>query len=707
MDFIQQFKAAMANDNIIMSEPIIPDGDLHRFYVDGDSANTLNGWYVLHNGELPRGAYGCWRRHPGETIKWSLKSETLMTVEEKARYFASIAAAKEKQFKAKEAAHAKAKETAKSIWSNTPPANNNHPYLSKKKVRAYGIRATRNGKLIIPLFDANKELSSLQFISGEGNKVFLKDGVIKGCYFSIGKLTETIYLAEGYATAATIYQATNCCVVIAFNCTNLLAVATLIRKKYPGKTLILAADNDKFTICNNGLNKAREAAQNLGIEITFPCFDGLNISNKPTDFNDLMSLVGIEEVKKQLVKNLSTPIQECQEIIAPSKTVCNNTQYHCIADIEAKPINWLWEGHIARGKVSIIAGNPGIGKSQLTASIAAIVTTGGLWPLDQTSCIQSKVIFLSAEDDAADTIRPRLEAAGADLSHIFIPNNRKNFDLKNDLDFLDDTLHKIGNVGLMIIDPITAYLGNTDSHKNAEVRALLAKLSDLASKHKTAVICVSHLNKSGNNDALMRVMGSLAFVAAARAAFIVIQDPTDSCRRLFLPMKNNIGNDRTGFAFNIAPYQLSNGINTSKVVWAKEAVTTTVGEVMSLQQNTEERGALEDAKEFLSIILANGEVSVVTIRTEAKNAGYSWTTICRAKKELQIMANKSGFKDGWHWTLPAKTVKNHEECHTKNMTVFDNLDYLRDKINEQIDNCKTTKNTLFIAQNPQREVLTL
>ncbi|TXT23311.1 MAG: hypothetical protein FD134_2216, partial [Gallionellaceae bacterium] len=293
--------------------------------------------------------------------------------------------------------------------------------------------------------------------------------------------------------------------------------------------------------------------------------------------------------------------------------------YRRASDVKAKPINWLWPGRIARGKVSMLAGNPGLGKSQITASMAATVTTGGMWPVDRARCQRGNVVFLSAEDDAEDTIRPRLEAAGADLSRVFIldavvdgyradgSEALRGFNLKTDLHRLGKMLDEIGGAALIVIDPITAYLGEADSHKNAEIRALLAPLSDLAAKHGAAVVCVSHLNKSAGGEALMRVTGSLAFVAAARAAFIVTKDPEDDARRLFLPLKNNIGNDQTGLAFAIQAAQVKSAtglIETSRIAWEPEAVTVTADEAVSTASNPEEHSDMQDAKIFLRDLLS-------------------------------------------------------------------------------------------------------
>ncbi|MBA2352294.1 MAG: AAA family ATPase, partial [Burkholderiales bacterium] len=162
--------------------------------------------------------------------------------------------------------------------------------------------------------------------------------------------------------------------------------------------------------------------------------------------------------------------------------------YRRVSDVQAVPIRWLWKGRIARGKVSLLAGNPGLGKSQIAVHMAAIVSTGGTWP-DGAECGQGNVIILSAEDDAADTIRPRLEAVGADLTRVFILDAivdsysadgeecGRAFNLKSDVGKLEAMLSEIGGVALIVIDPVSAYLGDTDSHKNADVRAILSPLS--------------------------------------------------------------------------------------------------------------------------------------------------------------------------------------------------------------------------------------
>lgn len=340
--------------------------------------------------------------------------------------------------------------------------------------------------------------------------------------------------------------------------------------------------------------------------------------------------------------------------------------FQCVAEIEAKPIRWLWPDRIARGKITMIAGNPGLGKSQLTLNLAAIVSTGGSWPRTGGKSERASVLLISAEDDPADTIRPRLEAAGADLSRCHI-SREPGFSLADDLGRLSAAIAACPGVALVIIDPISAYLGGIDGHKNAEVRALLAPLMELASKHEVAVVCISHLNKGGGSEAMMRVTGSLAFTATARAAYLVAKDPDIPERRLFTPMKNNLGDDRTGYSFTVESHRLNSVIETSRIVWGEDAVETTADDALMEPMDGEERSALEEAVEFLRETLAEGPMSAKTIRSDSETAGHSWRTVQRAKQALGVVIEKSGMRGGWQWRLPPKDAKNAEDSQEINV----------------------------------------
>jgi putative DNA primase/helicase len=278
------------------------------------------------------------------------------------------------------------------------------------------------------------------------------------------------------------------------------------------------------------------------------------------------------------------------------------------------------------------------------------------------------VLFLTAEDDAGDTLRPRLEAAGADVKHIHLiegvvvgctgestPRNRL-FSLVADLEALSQKLRTMPNAAVLIMDPISAYLGNTDSHKNSEVRGLLAPLGELAARHNIAVIGISHLTKAACEQALMRVSGSLAFVAAARAAYLVAHDQTNQTRRLFVPFKNNLGPDGTGLAYRIEPATVpsaTSAIDTSRVVWEPESVTISADEAM--RSPAPDTSALKDAEEWVQEVLGDGQyLPAKEVFALAREHGISRTTLRRAAKNLGIKPKKEGRTGPWSWGLPAE-----------------------------------------------------
>ncbi len=347
------------------------------------------------------------------------------------------------------------------------------------------------------------------------------------------------------------------------------------------------------------------------------------------------------------------------EVSGPPKTVSTGNESHSAptepftrrySDIAPVPIRWLWPGKIARGKVTLIAGNPGLGKSQLTASIAATVTRGGTWPVSGGNSILGDALFVSAEDDAADTIRPRLDAAGADTARCH-ELRFKGFTLDS-MGALEAAADEIGDsLALIVIDPITAYMGRADSHKNAEVRAVMAGLAEFASRRSAAIVCVTHLNKSSGTDALARVAGSLAYVAAARAVFLVAKAEEDESSRLFLPMKNNIGRDTEGLAFTVEGVNLPSGIETSRVRWEGTSVTITASELLVASQSGRD-DAVSDAAEFLQTYLAHGPVLFKEVERDAKAAGHSYRTLERAKAKLKVISQKSSWSGGYLWRLP-------------------------------------------------------
>ena len=234
---------------------------------------------------------------------------------------------------------------------------------------------------------------------------------------------------------------------------------------------------------------------------------------------------------------------------------------------------------IATGKLTLIVGDPGLGKTFLTLDISSRVSRGSQFP-DGASCESGEVIFATVEDGAADTIRPRLDLLGADVSRVFhfegIGGSKgevQPFLLDRHISQLDAALSEHDNVRLVVFDPISGFMGATDSHKNAEVRGTLSPLAKLADKHNVAVVAISHLTKS-QGKSIYRAIGSIAFVAAARAAWAVVEDQHNDRRRLFLPIKNNLA-DATGLAFEIVD---------GRVEWDPEPIIVRIDDLDDRQQ---------------------------------------------------------------------------------------------------------------------------
>ena len=340
-----------------------------------------------------------------------------------------------------------------------------------------------------------------------------------------------------------------------------------------------------------------------------------------------------------------------------------------------RSIEWLWPGRVALGKLTLIAGEPGLGKSQLAAALAAAVSTGGPWPCGDDRAPHGSVVMLSAEDDASDTVVPRLSATGADLARVRLvsavesgdgrKNVRRSFNLQTDLDLLETAMRDAGDARLVIIDPLTSYLGRgIDGNQTPAVRSVLDPLAEMAARWRAAVVGITHFSKSGGVSAINRFIGSIAFVAAARAAFVVTADPEsdDPARRLFLPVKNNLAPLGSGLSFRIEQQPLGNGHSASAIAWG-EPVTVTAGEILAMSAAVDDRPARADAEEFLRDLLADGPQPVTEIQLEAEDAGIAWRTLNRAKKAIGVAAERHaecergfGAAGRWYWRLPPGPV---------------------------------------------------
>ena len=307
----------------------------------------------------------------------------------------------------------------------------------------------------------------------------------------------------------------------------------------------------------------------------------------------------------------------------------------CYSEIEAEEIDWLWPSRIALGKLTLVVGPPGIGKSFLMCDVAARVSQGGLFP-DGTQSTRGRIIYATAEDGAGDTIRPRLDAAGADVAMIYdatcvvVAGEELEIRLDQHIGNIDATLADHPEVRLVVVDPLSAYLGAIDSHRDTEVRQILRPLARVAEERRVAIVGICHLSKKdAPSFAINRVLGSIGFIAAAPMAWLVHPDPDDDERKLLLPLKGNIAVKATGLAYRI--------IHPGKLDWEELPVLMATEDVFDRQETP--RG---EAKGSIEAILCDGPVKASEILKKAKADGIAERTLKTAKKELKIVSRRAG-----------------------------------------------------------------
>ena len=352
---------------------------------------------------------------------------------------------------------------------------------------------------------------------------------------------------------------------------------------------------------------------------------------------------------------LKTLIQTTPPYIAAPPTdepASESAAIICLADVQRESVEWIWRSRIPRGKLSIIAGQPGEGKSTVTLDLAARITRGETLP-DGCTAPQGSVLLLSAEDGLADTIGPRLDAAGADATRVYALTAIKTLDgarpvnLANDLPRLREAMDAVQPI-LVVVDPLSAYLGKTDSWKDAEVRSVLSPLAELANERRCAITAVMHFSKATGQKPINKILGSVGFAAAARVVLGVGSDPDNAARRFLLPVKNNLAPAAPTLAFTL---------DDGRVIWEPSPVTGVTADSI-LDASSSDSAERTDAERFLRDLLADGSpVPAAEVTRHARDNGISPRTLHRAKSRLGVKSERSGYGSSgrWSWHLPSKT----------------------------------------------------
>lgn len=343
LNHIEAFTKAIAA-HLTPPDSIISDGTLHRYSTNGKSSD-LAGYYVLHeDGDFAGGHYGCWR--DGVKQNWSSHQENQIAPEVWAIHQQKMAAAKSQNAKEKLALQAEAKTRAKTIWDAATPASE-HDYSTRKQIQPHGLRVDQRGDLLVPMRDDSGALCSLQTIGPDGTKRFQYGGKVKGCFSSIGQpKSGPIVVCEGFATGASIHEATGYAVAVAFNAGNVESVAKAIKKKFPDTRIIIAADDDFRTDGNPGVEAANVATKAIGASVIIPTFG--NDRGEATDFNDLVALSGIGEVKRQFDIHLASI-----QIASSEWPTLDPLPDTCVSEPEPFPLNGL--GDLLGAAATVIA----------------------------------------------------------------------------------------------------------------------------------------------------------------------------------------------------------------------------------------------------------------------------------------------------------------------------------------------------------------
>ena len=328
-----------------------------------------------------------------------------------------------------------------------------------------------------------------------------------------------------------------------------------------------------------------------------------------------------------------------------------------MSDVEPQKTTWLWDQYLPAGAITVLDGDPGLGKSQLTVDLAARLSRGDSMPphsAPKGTFTPRGTLILNAEDDPGRTLRPRLDAAGADITKIHLLREMSGFDgeesrpvsLPLDLPAIESLIGQ-HNIGLVVIDPFVAYLDSKlNVNSDADVRRCLGQVATLAETTGASVLLVRHLNKKSGLSAKYRGGGSIGITGAARAVFMVGEDPTDTESRILAPVKCNLAPEPPSLRFHIESVA-----TTSRVSWGDSCDVSASDMLGSVK--TSKGGKLDRAKEIIEDILSVGPRGSNEVMQACKGEGIGDSTYHKARKDLGVKSEKEGLTGGWLLSLPS------------------------------------------------------
>lgn len=363
-----EFRQALRDAGLIPPDHILADGRLHRINAEDEKPGKKSGFYVFHVDGLPAGAFGDWHDGPDGWQTWHMRLERELSQDERNEFKRRLDVAREARATEESAMRQEAQDRANRIWSDSV-ACEAHPYLERKGVQSHGLRVAKDGRLVIPIQDRDRNIVSLEFIFDDGSKLFLSGGKKSGCWFELGQPDRVICIAEGYATAASIHEATGYCVAISFDCGNLPKVAKAIRELHPTAKIIVCADDDQKTKGNPGSVAAAKAAKDSAALVAIPDMQ------HGGDFNDQHALKGLESVAETIQEAIDAddgPVDACdlfprvvKEIEYRKDGKSKQSLSFGISSVDKIT------GGLRRGLLTTMAGRPGAGKTAAAIGVIA------------------------------------------------------------------------------------------------------------------------------------------------------------------------------------------------------------------------------------------------------------------------------------------------------------------------------------------------
>ncbi len=409
-----------------------------------------------------------------------------------------------------------------------------------------------------------------------------------------------------------------------------------------GRHVAVLADNDKI-----GLQHAKDVARRLkSIAASIAVVELPELPPK----GDVVEWIAAGGTRDQL-EALVASAREAQQPRGPAVLVR-------LSDVQSERLSWVWPGYLPVGKLVMIDGDPGLGKSTVTLDWIARITRGLPFPGAAGLAAPAGAVLLTLEDGLGDTIRPRLEAAGADLTRVVALRGvmKKGVEqipaLPDDLGSIEAAIASVG-ARMVVIDPIIAYLGGgVDSHRDQDVRRALGPLAQLAERLGVTIVLVRHLNKTQGGSAIYRGGGSIGMIGAARLGLMVARDPDDAKARVLSVVKSNLAAEAPSLRYRLE--SMPSGV--ARVAWLGESPYSADDLLRGETKDEHQAPTLHAAVRFLREVLARGPVKFTEIDRMAKADLHAYTTLQRAATELGVEKKRIGFgASGYYeWSLPGE-----------------------------------------------------